>query len=614
MENSGLGIGVIRTGKVETAPDAAGPVGLAQIIDVYRRELLNHLPHQNGRVGDILISEGLVTREQVEDALRTGEKKKIGAILIERGLVSEGQLLAALADKFRIRFIDLTDVTPSAEALTSLSVNIVNQMQVLPLELHGKKLVVATSEPTDNAIADSLRFITNYNIEVVVAVSHQISAAIAKYYNMPGESLDSIISELEDEQPVVLEQTEEAAYIEPDSKVISLVNKILIEAYNKKVSDIHFEPQLDAGPLSVRYRMDGECVLFHEIPSGHKNAVVARLKIMAKLDIAERRRPQSGKIVLLHGKRKLEYRLETTPTVEGHEDAVLRLLTSAQPLTLVDMGFSAGNLKKFRDILEKPYGIILCAGPTGSGKTTTLHSALAAINSPVRKIWTVEDPVEIVQKGLRQVQVNQRIGFGFNEALRSFLRADPDVIMIGEMRDVETARTAIAASLTGHLVFSTLHTNSAPETVGRLMEMGLDTYNLADALLGIMAQRLARKLCDACKASYHPSREEYEEMLLQYGEKWFRAHGLPAYGDAVKLMKKTGCANCGGSGYQGRTALHELLVCSPAVKRAIKKNLSVEDLRDLALQEGLVTLKMDGIQKVFRGVTDLQQVLKVCLL
>jgi len=613
MEISHLGVGEVLAGKVEAGHDSHRPEVFSQLINGYRREQLTHLPHQNVRVGDILIAEGLVTREQVEDALGGGEKKRIGAVLIERGLVSEDQLLAALADKFCIRFIDLTDVTPSPEALTSLSKNIVNQMKVLPLELHGKKLVVATSEPTDNTITDCLRFITNYNIELVIAGSHQISAAINKFYNQ-GESLDAFINGMEDGQPIVVEQAEEAAYIEPDSKVISLVNKILMEAYNKKVSDIHFEPQLDKGPLAVRYRVDGECVLFHEIPAAHKNAVVARLKIMAKLDIAERRRPQSGKIIILQGTRKLEYRLETTPTVEGHEDAVLRLLTSAKPLTLTDMAFSPGNLKKFQGILAKPYGIILCVGPTGSGKTTTLHSALAAINSPERKIWTVEDPVEIIQNGLRQVQVNQKIGFGFNEALRSFLRADPDVIMIGEMRDVETSKAAIAASLTGHLVFSTLHTNSAPETVGRLLEMGLDAYNFADAILGVMAQRLARKLCDQCKVPFRPSPEEHEEIVVHYGEKWFKAHGMPGYSGTLQLMKKTGCAKCGGTGYQGRIALHELLVGSPAVKRAIKKNITVEDLRDLALQEGMITLKMDGIQKVFRGVTDFQQILKVCIL
>ena len=600
--------GAVRTGR--DAPTEA----VSRITECYQREPLNRLPYQNTRVGDILINDGLVTREQVENALATGEKKKIGALLIERGFVSEDQILAALAAKFCIPFIDLSVVTPSPAALAALSKSIVNQLKTLPIDLQGKKLIVATSEPTDSTIVDSLRFITNYQVDQVIAVSSQISAAINKYYNAPADSLDAFISDMTDEQPTVVEQQDEGVFVEPDSKVILLVNKLLIEAYNLGASDIHFEPELDLGPLSLRYRVDGECVLSHEIPAVHKSAVVSRLKIMAKLDIAERRKPQSGKIFLLYGKRKLEFRVEVTPTVEGNEDAVLRLLSSAKPLRLADMGFSAQNLSRFEEILRKPYGIILCVGPTGSGKTTTLHSALATINTPERKIWTAEDPMEIVQKGLRQVQVNAKIGFGFEEALRSFLRADPDVIMIGEMRDTSTSKTAVAASLTGHLVFSTLHTNSAPETVVRLIEIGLDPYNFADALLGVLAQRLARRLCDQCKVPYRPSLEEYQEIVANYGEKRFREHGMPAHDDRLQLMKRTGCSTCGGTGYSGRIALHELLIGSPAVKSAIKKNMPVEELRELALQEGLRTLRMDGIEKVFQGMTDLQQIMKVCIL
>jgi type II secretory ATPase GspE/PulE/Tfp pilus assembly ATPase PilB-like protein len=571
------------------------------------------LPHQNARVGDLLITEGLVSKEQVETAMQGSGKKKIGAVLMEQGLVSEGELLEALAKKFCIPFLDLSAVTPSPAALEALPKNLVNQMQVLPIELEGKKLVVATSEPADSTISDSLRFITNHNIELVIATAQQISAAIDRFYNSPGDSIEAVISEMEDEQLVVVEQSDEVDNEEPDSKVILLVNRILLEAFATNASDIHFEPELGKGPLSVRYRVDGECVLSHAIPAVHKNAVVARLKIMAKLDIAERRKPQSGKIFLLYDKRKLEYRVEITPTVEEHEDAVLRLLTAAKPLSLGEMGLSEQNLARFQELVKKPYGLILCVGPTGSGKTTTLHSALATINRPERKIWTAEDPVEIIQKGLRQVQVNPRIGFGFADAMRSFLRADPDVIMIGEMRDTETSKTAIAASLTGHLVFSTLHTNSAPETVARLLEMGIDPFNFSDAMLGIMAQRLTRKLCDHCKKPHRPAREEYEEMVVHYGPPWYRAHGLPERPEDLQLMRRVGCEKCGGTGYRGRVALHELLVNSPATRKAIKANASVEELREVGLQEGSRTLKMDGIEKVLQGVTDLQQVLKVCI-
>lgn len=295
------------------------------------------------------------------------------------------------------------------------------------------------------------------------------------------------------------------------------------------------------------------------------------------------------------------------------EDAVLRVLSSSRPLRMDKMGFSETNLASFNEILKKPYGIILCVGPTGSGKTTCLHSALAYLNTPSRKIWTAEDPVEITQEGLRQVQVNHKIGLTFQSALRSFLRADPDVIMIGEMRDPETAKTAIEASLTGHLVFSTLHTNSAPETVVRLVEMGMDPFNFADAFLGIMAQRLARRFCDECKEPYHPDKESWEALVQMYGPAYYEADGLPEYGEELTLMRKKGCRACGKSGYSGRIALHELMVGSGPVKEAVKKNAPLESLQSLALKEGMRTLKMDGIQKIFKGDTDLSQVLKVCL-
>jgi type II secretory ATPase GspE/PulE/Tfp pilus assembly ATPase PilB-like protein len=366
-------------------------------------------------------------------------------------------------------------------------------------------------------------------------------------------------------------------------------------------------------PFTIRYRVDGECYIAHKIPSIHKAAIISRLKILSELDIAERRRPQSGKIMLRYEGRKIEYRIEVTPTVGNQEDAVLRILAASKPLPLDAMGFSGTNLARFKEIITKPYGIILCVGPTGSGKTTTLHSALGHINKPVRKIWTAEDPVEITQPGLRQVQIHPKIGFNFADALRSFLRADPDVIMIGEMRDEETAKIAIEASLTGHLVLSTLHTNSAPETAVRLIEMGMDPFNFSDALLGIMAQRLTRSLCDNCKKTYHPDREEYDELVRSYGREWFTAHKMPDYLPELSLMRKNGCEKCGGTGYKGRIAFHELLVGTKKVKDYIKKSTGVEQLRDLAIEEGMRTLRMDGIMKVFQGITDYEQVNKVCM-
>ncbi len=568
------------------------------------------------RVGDILIAAGLVTRAQVEEALATqeaGKRKRVGELLIEKGLITEDQLLSALAAKFNLQIIDLETVSPSLATLRSLSQDLVTTLQVLPIELRGRTLVVATSQPTDPTIADTLRFHTNCSIEMVVAPSREISAAIDRCYAKSASQVSSLISALANEVETVEEEQVDSKFSESDSQIIKLVNTILIEADRQKASDIHFEPGPGSQPMRVRYRIDGICRIAHQIAAAYKYAIIARIKIISKLDIAEHRRPQSGKILLRAERRAIEYRVEITPTVGAQEDAVLRILSNSKPLALGEMNFTPENLKVFRQLLVKPYGIILCVGPTGSGKTTTLHSALAYINKPDKKIWTAEDPVEITQAGLRQVQVNAKIGFNFPDALRSFLRGDPDVIMIGEMRDVETAKAAIEASLTGHLVFSTLHTNSASETAVRLIEMGMDPFNFANAVLGILAQRLARRLCTDCKASYHPAPEEYAELVERYGADWFKKDGLPGFDGSLTLHKAVGCKVCEGSGYRGRIAIHELLPGGGAVRDGIKHKLPADELEQLALSEGMRTLKMDGIRKIFEGQTDLLQILKVCM-
>jgi len=525
--------------------------------------------------------------------------------------------MAALSTKFRLRFVDLDEMEPSEKAIAALSPEIVTQLQVFPVEDRADRLVVAISKPADQgAISDALRFHANRRVELVVATSEQIATAIAKYYGRFESQMSGIIGELTLDAVAVEEeeQTAEDSRIgESDSEIIRLVNKLLLEAYGKGASDIHIEPGHERSPLQVRYRIDGICCQVHQIPSIYKRAVISRIKIMSNLDISERRKPQSGKILIHYKRQKMEFRVEITPTVGGQEDAVLRILAKSKPLPLEQMGFSPSTLESFRQILSKPYGIILCVGPTGSGKTTTLHSALGHINTPERKIWTAEDPVEITQPGLRQVQVNPRIGFTFQEAFRSFLRADPDVVMIGEMRDFETAKIAIEASLTGHLVFSTLHTNSAPETVVRLIEMGLDPLSFAEALLGILAQRLGRKLCDQCKQPYHPDQSEYNVLVEGYLPEWFKDHQMPAYTDDLMLNKKIGCSKCGNNGYRGRVGIHELLLGTERVKTVIKKKGDAEKLKAAAMQDGMRTLKMDGIYKTFKGILEFEQVLKVCL-
>ncbi len=571
---------------------------------------------KNARVGDILIAAGLVTRDQVEEALSSqqeGKKKRVGELLIDRGLITENQLLNALATKFGMRMVDLEKIAPTQEAINAIPFETVRQLKILPLEAHRNRLVVATSQPTDPTIGDSLRFSTNRSIELVVANSKQIELAIQNSYISNEDQVQDLISEMGDDIVTVEEEAEDdTRFNESDSQIIKLVNKVLLEAYQKGVSDIHVEPGMGKQPVRIRYRIDGVCQIAHQIATTYQNAIISRIKIMAKLDIAERRKPQSGKILLRSEKRMLEFRVEITPTVGGKEDAVLRLLANSKPLPLDKMGFSPSNIKGFREILAKPYGIILCVGPTGSGKTTSLHSALGHIKTPERKIWTAEDPVEITQQGLRQVQVHPKIGFSFAEAMRSFLRADPDVIMIGEMRDPETAKTAIEASLTGHLVFSTLHTNSAPETVVRLIEMGMDPFNFSEAMLGILAQRLTRRLCPDCCESYHPNREEYDELVRAYGARRFIEHAMPDYSDDLTLMRKVGCPKCDKSGYRGRIAIHELMLGSEAIGDAIKKNAQATQLRNLAIDEGMRTLRMDGVTKVFQGQTDLEQILRVC--
>jgi len=572
----------------------------------------------DARVGDILVEAGLVTREQAETAYRiqqNNKKFKVGEILIKMGLITEEQLLSALATKFRMRFIDLDGMIPTMEALKALSEGLVSQLQVFPIEYDGHRLVVATASPTDMTVGDRLRFCSKYNIELVIAPSKQISSAIEKYYHQQREETFTDLEGVMDEALAVIveEEKEDPHIVEPDSVVIALINRILIEAFKREASDIHFEPNGSNNPVLVRFRIDGECMVVHRIAASYKNAIIARIKIISGLDITERRRPQSGKIFLRFEQHKLEYRVEITPIAGGQESAVLRLFGVSEPLPLSEMGLMPYNLERFMGIIDKPFGMILCVGPTGSGKTTTLHSALSYINTPTRKIWTAEDPVEITQPGLCQVQVNSKIGFSFADALRSFLRADPDVIMIGEMRDIETAKIAIESSLTGHLVFSTLHTNSSPETVVRLIEMGMDPFNFADALLGIMGQRLARALCDNCKKSRQPERGEYDDLMDELVRICGRIPDIiPPYEETV-FMEKTGCEQCDWRGYRGRLAIHELMLGTPQIKRAIREKRGAGELKMIAIEEGMWTLRMDGIMKVFKGLTDLEQIRKVCI-
>ena len=436
-------------------------------------------------------------------------------------------------------------------------------------------------------------------------ILHYLAMATGRHAELG--SIQDILGELTDEALGLDDEDDNVGGLgENDSTIVRLANQIIVDAYKRGASDIHIEPYAARADTVIRMRIDGSCVEYQRLPASYRRALVSRLKIMARLDIAERRKPQDGKIKFrLPQGREIELRVATIPTAQGDEDVVMRLLAASEPLPLEALQMTARNLREVRRLIDAPYGLFLVVGPTGSGKTTTLHAALGAINTADLKIWTAEDPVEITQYGLRQVQVQPRIGFTFAAAMRAFLRADPDVIMVGEMRDAETAHTAIEASLTGHLVFSTLHTNSAPETLTRLLDMGLDPFNFADALLGVLAQRLARTLCKACKEAYPASAAQVEELRQAYGAAAFDALEL---GAAVQLARGVGCADCNQSGYRGRVGLHEQLVATPEIKRLIQQRARIAEVAACAQQEGMTTLLQDGVLKVLAGVTDMHQV------
>ncbi len=397
---------------------------------------------------------------------------------------------------------------------------------------------------------------------------------------------------------------------EKTNETIHLVNSLLLDAWKKRASDIHIEPDVQSRNCKVRFRIDGTCYDYGHIQIEAAKPLVSRIKIMAGLDISEHRLPQDGKITIkIENGKQAEYRVAVVPTIEEQEDVVLRLLTARQSLQFNELGMQKQNLTAFATMLAKPHGLLLVVGPTGSGKTTTLHSGIQTINTPDRKIWTVEDPVEITQAGLRQVQINSRIGLDFPTALRSFLRADPDVIMVGEIRDRQTADIAVEASLTGHLVLSTLHTASAGETIIRLLDMGIDPFNFADSLLGIVAQRLIKTLCPQCKEAYTPNEQQLEELEKEFASETF-TNLLDRYPQPLTLYKAVGCKHC-IQGYAGRTGIHELLINSAELKKLIRNRPSTDEIQAALQERGFLTIKQDGICKILDGTTDIQQVRKI---
>jgi type II secretory ATPase GspE/PulE/Tfp pilus assembly ATPase PilB-like protein len=517
------------------------------------------------------------------------------------------------------------NVTTPMELLGSLKKAFLMNEGWVPLSWDKNQVEVLVDDPRDLNKTDNIKTLMNTNkINFSVAIREDIEEFIKRFYDKDqrfddaensGEVFDDLdlIPDVSFEEEDDYEEDDLDDADESSSKVVKLVDQCIIAAYRKNASDIHVEPSPISKATTIRFRMDGVCQEYLKVPNSMARGILSRIKIMSQLDIAERRLPQDGKIKFRRkGIPPMELRVATLPTAGGFEDAVMRILAKAGAMKLEDLALSERNYNILKTILSNPYGLVLVVGPTGSGKTTTLHSALGYINKPGIKIWTAEDPVEITQAGLRQVEAKPRIGLDFARIMRAFLRADPDVIMIGEMRDEETASIGIEASLTGHLVFSTLHTNSAPETITRLFDMGLNPLNFSDAFLGVLAQRLVRRLCKSCSKEYSPSREEFEEIVSDYGKKAFDQTDIKYSSDMV-LKRPGSCDVCSGTGYRGRMGIHELMDGTPVVKLLIKKAATTEQLFEQAAKDGMSTLKQDGVMKVFQGNTDIPEVRRVCI-
>ena len=553
------------------------------------------------RLGDILKEMGLVTDEQVESAIgrQKETKKRLGQLLMEEGIVTQLDLTKALALKFGVSFLDLTSTRFDGAATAYIDEKLARRYGAVPVRfLEDNTLLVAMIDPQNLPAQEDLAIITGFQIQPAIASEEDVFGAIAKVYREKaevGESADGVGAEVEESLTDIRDATEEAP-------IVKLVNSVIAQSVDDSASDIHFEPQ--AKELVVRFRIDGVLHEIMSIPRRMQSGVLSRLKIMADLDIAERRVPQDGRIGLMVGGKPIDMRVATLPTVYG-EKVVMRLLDKSNVmLDLEDLGFAEKALKRFQKSFSKPYGAILVTGPTGSGKSTTLYAALNILNSAEKNIITVEDPVEYRLTGINQVQVNTRAGMTFAAALRSILRCDPDIVMIGEIRDRETAMIAVESALTGHLVLSTLHTNDAPGALSRLTEMGIEPFLTSSAVDAVLAQRLARRLCSSCKEPFTPTRE----ML--------RKNDFPPEvcdRDDVVLYRAKGCSRCNNTGYKGRLGLYEVMVVSEAIRRLTVERKSADEIGRVAAAEGMKSLREDGIDKVLLGMTSVEEIARVII-
>jgi type II secretory ATPase GspE/PulE/Tfp pilus assembly ATPase PilB-like protein len=592
------------------------------------KDRLNSLAAQfaTGSKYDYLLKNKKVTTDQLLQALAQSKKTKqsVEYVLINQYNVNSQDVGQSLSECYRHPFRSYDPATiPPVELFRNLKKSFLLQDRWVPMGWDKDCIEVLIDDPINLNKIDIVKgLLKTGKTKFFVGIKEDIESYIKLFYDRKesGDTSQDVdvtefdaipdISFEEDEEPIE-EHADE--YDEASGKVVKLVDQILVAAYRKGASDIHIEPSPIVKSTMIRFRLDGVCQEYLQVPNAMAKGIISRIKIMSGLDISERRLPQDGKIKFKRkGVQPFELRVATIPTSGDLEDAVMRILAKAGAMKLDGMGLNERNLEKMKKIIAQPYGLILVVGPTGSGKTTSLHSALGYINKPSIKIWTAEDPVEISQQGMRQVEAKPKIGLDFARIMRAFLRADPDVIMIGEMRDHETASIGVEASLTGHLVFSTLHTNSAPETVTRLLDMGLNPLNFSDAFLGVMAQRLVRRLCPKCREEYNPPEEEFQEIVHDYGEEYFEATGIK-YSKDFRIWRPKGCDACSNTGYKGRLGIHELMEGSATIKRMIKKSTPADELLHQAAKEGMTTLKQDGIMKAFQGLTDISEIRRVCV-
>ena len=587
---------------------------------------------------DGLVAEGVLSQEELQQCIQQAreEGKSVEHMLMANYHIRPGQIGLSLAKFFGVAYEPFNAGRIRSEMLHgALKREFIEQQGWMPLEDTPEGLVIMCVDPEAvrgaRVVPQVFPRIARFAYRVTTQTEFEETLGQLFGTGADSSSIDQLLADMD--SPLEGESLDESSLesAAADNELVKFVNKVIIDAYNQKVSDIHIEPMPGKAKTGIRFRIDGTLQPYIEVPAQFRQAMVTRLKIMCDLDISEKRKPQDGKIKFKkYGPLDIELRVATIPSAGGVEDVVMRILAAGEPIPLEKLGLTPHNKARLEKTVSKPYGLFYVCGPTGSGKTTTLHSILKFLNTPDTKIWTAEDPVEITQKGLRQVQINRKAGIDFALVMRAFLRADPDIIMVGESRDKETVSMGVEASLTGHMVFSTLHTNSAPESITRLLDMGMDPFNFADALLGILAQRLAKKLCD-CKEAYQPSAQETKDFVKEYSEElrhteaWKTDPGGEAqtlledwttrYGQngQLTMYKAVGCDKCNKTGYKGRIGLHELMVADDALKKLIQERARVAELFASAVSSGMRTLKMDGMEKVLMGLTDLKMVRSVCI-